>query len=1232
MSSRNNYRSTSNMKKQVLILILTLTLFSGNVLAQCIGDLTGSISGGTTPICYNTSPGSFTATGGGESGSYTYLWYKNDVSTGVTTQTYNPGNLTVTSTFYCAISSGVCGPFNTNKITITVADIPTAPVIGTITQPTCTVSTGSVALSGLPASGDWVITILPGSATTTGNGTTTTINGLLASTTYTFKVTNYAGCISPSSNNAVIQAQPLTPSAPVVGTITQPTCSVATGSVFLSGLPASGTWTLKRYPGSVTTTGTGVSTTISGLSPGTYNFSVTNAAGCVSATLSDDVVIASPPATPAAPIIGTITQPTCSVSTGSVALSGLPSPGAWTVTLSPGGRTVNGSGTTTTISTIAAGTYTFTVTNSLGCISPASANAVINAQPSTPTPPAIGTITQPTCGLATGSVTLNSLPSGSWVVTRNPGSVTTSGTGLSTTISGIDPGTYTFTVTNAAGCISGSSASATINAQPSSPAAPVYSVDCTLGFNHAVINISSPVGVGIEYSLDAGAYQSTTSFTEVANGNHFIAVRNVEGCTTIGSIFAVSCGCINPPSVLLSSEIGTTCGLTPVTVTNNTFGGSATSVTITENGAGSVDQSSFVASPFTFTYTPANADRGRTVIITVTTNNPMGSPCTAAVGTYTLSVNAIPSAPSVGTITHLTCTVITGSVVLYGLPSTGTWSLTRSPDNIVTSGTGTSTTVTGLAAGTYTFTVTSEEGCVSVASADVIINPQPDSPTAPVVGAITQPTCAISTGSVVLSGLPATGTWTLTRIPTGVTRTGTGTTFTVTTIPGGTYTYTVTNSSGCVSLPSESLTINEQPLTPTPPSIGVITPPSCALATGSVTLMGLPATGTWTLTRYPGTIVTTGTGTSTTVSGIATGTYNFTVRNADDCGSTPSGNVIIPAQPPTPATPIIGTITQPTLAIPTGSVVLGGLPSSGAWILTRQPEDVTTAGSGVAFTVSGLSGGLYTFYVTNSYGCPSDTSADVIISTPGKPDLIITDPPAVCSPDGVDLTSPDITVGSTTGLTLTYWTDAEATIEYLTPTNAAAGTYYIKGTTVSGYFDIKPVNASIDQMPVSDAGPDQALAFLFNTTLAATLGESETGIWAVDTGTGTFSNINDPLSAVTNLSSGDNIFSWIVSKGVCPADTDKVLIIVGDLNIPTLITPNGDTKNEYLVVRGLATLGKSELIVFDRRGAMVFKNSDYDNKWNGIDDNGNPVPNDTYFYVLKSAKGRSVTGYIVVRR
>jgi gliding motility-associated-like protein len=771
-----------------------------------------------------------------------------------------------------------------------------------------------------------------------------------------------------------------------------------------------------------------------------------------------------------------------------------------------------------------------------------------------------------------------------------------------------------------------------INAQPASPAAPLQSVDCSLGFGKAVVTVTSPIGAGLEYSLDGGIPQASPVFSPVNNGPHSLSVTNAAGCTKVGLPFTVTCGCINPPTVTLTSNSGNTCGTTAVTVTENTFGGTATNVTLTSNGGGVLNPLSSAVSPFSFTYTPVAADGGKNVIITVTTDNPQGAPCLAGVATYTLTVDATPATPVVGTITNPTCLVATGSVVLNGLPAAGTWTLTRNPGGIITNGTGTSTTVSGLAPGTYSFTVTNSQGCISPSSANVVIVPPPSSPTPPVVGAITQPTCASSTGTVVLSGLPSPGNWTLTRNPGGVTVSGSGTTTTVSTLPSGTYTFSVTNATGCISSPSGNVVINAQPTIPPAPTVGTITPPGCILATGSVLLSGLPGTGTWTLIRYPGTVSTTGTGTTTTLSGLPTGTYNFTVTTAEGCLSVPSANVVIPVQPATPAAPVIGTITQPTLAIPSGSVELSGLPAPGAWIITLFPDSLTTPGSGTSKTITNLPGGVFTFTVTNSSGCRSAESAQVVISTPGVPDLIITNPAPACSPGTVDITSSSITEGSTPGLTLTYWTDLEATIPYSTPTTATAGTYYIKGTTVSGYFKIEPVVVTIDTLPVPNGGPDQTLYYQYSTTLDATLGPNETGIWSLISGSGTFSNSADPASSISGLSLGENVLLWSVKTAVCPEVSDTVKILVDNLIIPTLITPNMDGRNDYFVVKGLTSLGKTELFIFDRRGVQVYKNLDYDNSWDGIDYNKNPLPDDTYFYVIKPTNGKSLSGYIVIRR
>jgi gliding motility-associated-like protein len=297
-----------------------------------------------------------------------------------------------------------------------------------------------------------------------------------------------------------------------------------------------------------------------------------------------------------------------------------------------------------------------------------------------------------------------------------------------------------------------------------------------------------------------------------------------------------------------------------------------------------------------------------------------------------------------------------------------------------------------------------------------------------------------------------------------------------------------------------------------------------------------------------------------------------------------------------------------------------------------MPDKVTAQGSGTTHTVKGLPAGSYTFTVTNSSGCTSSESSVVNITAPAKPVVKITDPPPACYPATVDLTAPAVTKGSTPGLTYTYWLNSDATFPYSTPSAASEGTYYIKGATESGFFDIEPVTVKVVYIPKSDAGPDQVLPVQDKTTMAASLDIGESGYWLIEKGQGVFADTTDPNTSITNLSDGTNILAWIVNNGACPADTDNVQITVGELIIPTLITPNGDSKNEYFVINGLESLGKAELYIFDRRGFEVFRNTDYDNKWNGVDNNENQLPIDTYFYLLKTASGQSYSGYIVIRR
>lgn len=85
--------------------------------------------------------------------------------------------------------------------------------------------------------------------------------------------------------------------------------------------------------------------------------------------------------------------------------------------------------------------------------------------------------------------------------------------------------------------------------------------------------------------------------------------------------------------------------------------------------------------------------------------------------------------------------------------------------------------------------------------------------------------------------------------------------------------------------------------------------------------------------------------------------------------------------------------------------------------------------------------------------------------------------------------------------------------------------------------------------------------------------------------------------------------------------------------VPTIITPNDDGKNDALVIECIPNSNNtSELSVFNEWGDRMFFAKPYYNNWEGTY-NGRALPVGTYFYIFRQATdAEAISGSITIYR
>jgi large repetitive protein len=936
----------------------------------------------------NDGTATVVATGG--AGDYTYLWSNGQSTTTINNLIYGIYTVTVKDKNGCII---------TGSVLVNEPRCLNLEVIATSTNINCfgqNNGTASATVSGgtTPYTYLW------------SNGATTASISNLAPGTYTITVTDSFKCKDVASV-AIVSPTPLTNSMtrtdiPIIGG--------ATGTATAN--PFGGT------PGYTYLWSTGATTqTITGLTAGNYNVTITDANGCV---LEDVVKVNEPPCDELSVSV-VKSDIKCNGNTNGTATAivsnGLP---PYRITWSNGmtGQTVTG---------LTAGNYAVFVTDSLECTQFFFFRIEEPAQLSV--------------AIAPTNVRCNGQNNGSVEVTTIGGvfpyyySWSNGQTGED--LAGLALGTYNLTVTDANAC--STSVSATITEPDKIIVTHQVTNNLCFGGNQGAIDVTFTGGVmPIRYLWSNGA--TSQDLTNLTSGSYTLNVIDANNCTLENG---VQIG-IQEPSQLTAAIINQ----------QNVLCKSDATGSATVQGGGGTETYNYEwnTNPIQTTATATGLTAG-VYTVKVFDNNGCTIPASVSV-TITEPANALALTT---TRTNVLCKgEATGTATAN--PTGGTQQYTYSWN---TNPVQTTKTATGLAAGTYTVTVFDANGCDKPVIANVTITEPAQKLDVNILSKVNVLCKSDATGSATSVASGGSGSysysWNTNPVQTGATASN---------LSAGNYIVTVFDNNGCNIPDTAHVTITE-PAIALGVSVTAQTNVNCkGDATGSATATAVGGSGNYNYSWNTNPIKTTAIATD-----LRAGTYTVTVTDKNGCTKPVTATVTINE----PTNALASTISSPTTngfniacnGGSTGSINLtpsgGTSPYAFSWTgpngFTASTEDLT-----------GLKAGAYSVLITDNKGCTLTRNINL-----SQPSLIVINSsvnPTLCNgsntgsvtlavsggvspytyswtgPSGFTASTKDISSLEAGSYTVTV-TDANACTRQLTVQITQPGTLTLTGTAVT---------------------------------------------------------------------------------------------------------------------------------------------------------------------------------------
>ncbi len=127
-----------------------------------------------------------------------------------------------------------------------------------------------------------------------------------------------------------------------------------------------------------------------------------------------------------------------------------------------------------------------------------------------------------------------------------------------------------------------------------------------------------------------------------------------------------------------------------------------------------------------------------------------------------------------------------------------------------------------------------------------------------------------------------------------------------------------------------------------------------------------------------------------------------------------------------------------------------------------------------------------------------------------------------------------------------------------------------------------------------------------------------------------------PVTDYCNDTIPDMFQYAICSEGICDTATVTVLISCvsnREFTIYNALSPNGDGINDVFQIDGIEDYPNNSVQIFNRWGNQVYEMTGYKNEWNGNWGNqGELLPDGTYFYLFSTGEGDMLSGWLEIRR